>query len=675
MITKKLGDEIFAWNPNAFNGKGYWFVLGTKGGLGRAASRKEATRLGTKDVKSTLPMGDGSNEGRQQPSPKTVQKLTNKSGNTPNVPAKPKKKMLPSPKSVTGDMDDIGGDNLTQSLKKLYGLIKKNLESDTRREEVARNFEKEKDNKEQKKHKEIVDTLTEAAKKKSEKVKVPKKKESEGKSLKIGGKGGGIGGAKGGGKGVMGKISSKAAGGAEKAVASGAKTASSVGGKAAMVGGAAVVGGLVAGGLLGYASKVIAKEEGLPKGGKAYWDPAGQSQKVSIGFGHQIKENEYKQGFIVAGGEQIPIQGNRGIDTVLTQPQAQALLQQDLPQYEERAKKPLGDSWNKLSDPQKTALISYAYNTGSTSSLVKAGIKDAIDKGDTKEAARIIREKGIRTAGGKENKALVKRRNNEAELFESSEIRAAGTTSAPTAGTPVKPLETGAPPSDTKAPTATKMTSIKGVVKLKDGSVDVDGLNPQVKDNLSKMASEYFTITGEKMQVNSAYRSMEQQQKEYDQKGPGIAAKPGSSLHNYGYAVDINSADAKKLIDLGLMQKYGFERPIQKETWHLAPIGATLAAAKQGIFSADGPKNQGSSTTAEAVDKKETTKGGTPPTPVGVKLAKASSENADLKKDQEKDSKNVVIVNNQSSVNIQGGSQQTATVKRTNDDPPYQRTT
>ena len=46
MITKKLQDEIFAWDPNAFGGKGYWFVMGKNGGLGRAASKKEATSLG-----------------------------------------------------------------------------------------------------------------------------------------------------------------------------------------------------------------------------------------------------------------------------------------------------------------------------------------------------------------------------------------------------------------------------------------------------------------------------------------------------------------------------------------------------------------------------------------------------------------------------------------------------
>jgi putative chitinase len=59
MITKKLGDEIFAWNPDAFAGKGYWFVLGKKGGYGRAASKKEMTSLGKpKDEKEPEKQSD-----------------------------------------------------------------------------------------------------------------------------------------------------------------------------------------------------------------------------------------------------------------------------------------------------------------------------------------------------------------------------------------------------------------------------------------------------------------------------------------------------------------------------------------------------------------------------------------------------------------------------------------
>ncbi|CAB4133040.1 hypothetical protein UFOVP250_27 [uncultured Caudovirales phage] len=46
MITKKLKNQIFAWDQLAFNGKGYWFVLGKNGGLGLAASKAQAKRLG-----------------------------------------------------------------------------------------------------------------------------------------------------------------------------------------------------------------------------------------------------------------------------------------------------------------------------------------------------------------------------------------------------------------------------------------------------------------------------------------------------------------------------------------------------------------------------------------------------------------------------------------------------
>jgi GH24 family phage-related lysozyme (muramidase) len=188
------------------------------------------------------------------------------------------------------------------------------------------------------------------------------------------------------------------------------------------------------GGLAKIASSVIAKEEGLPRGGKAYWDPPGQSQKVSVGYGHQIKDNEYKQGFIQAGDEQVPLKGNRGIDTVLTPDQAQKLLQNDLPKYVDAAQKPLGSSWQKLEDPQKAALVSYAYNTGSTASLVKAGIKSPIESGDTKGAAEVIRDKGIKTAGGKFVPVLAKRRDKEAMIFASADVK--GSEATPEASAP-----------------------------------------------------------------------------------------------------------------------------------------------------------------------------------------------------------------------------------------------
>ena len=55
-ITKKLGDEIFIWDPTAYQNKGYWYVLGTTGAYGRPASKKEATKLKKPPVIETEPV-------------------------------------------------------------------------------------------------------------------------------------------------------------------------------------------------------------------------------------------------------------------------------------------------------------------------------------------------------------------------------------------------------------------------------------------------------------------------------------------------------------------------------------------------------------------------------------------------------------------------------------------
>jgi hypothetical protein len=55
-ITKKLKDEIFIWDPTAYSGKGYWYVLGTKGSFGRPASKAESKKLGKPPVSETEPV-------------------------------------------------------------------------------------------------------------------------------------------------------------------------------------------------------------------------------------------------------------------------------------------------------------------------------------------------------------------------------------------------------------------------------------------------------------------------------------------------------------------------------------------------------------------------------------------------------------------------------------------
>jgi len=78
---------------------------------------------------------------------------------------------------------------------------------------------------------------------------------------------------------------------------------------------------------------------------------------------------------------------------------------------------------------------------------------------------------------------------------------------------------------------------LKKYVRLKDSSVQLDGLNEQLKTRFANLAKEY-----------------------------------------YGLAIDINSPDANKAIELGLMAKYGFTRPVRGETWHVEPV----ESAKRG---------------------------------------------------------------------------------------------
>lgn len=125
-------------------------------------------------------------------------------------------------------------------------------------------------------------------------------------------------------------------------------------------------------------------------------------------------------------------------------------------------------------------------------------------------------------------------------------------------------------------------------VRLKDSSVDINGLNPQLKTRLAGMSKEYYEQTGKKIQLNSGYRSPEEQAELYAKLGPPKAAPPGRSRHESGLAIDMNSPDANKAVELGLMQKYGFTRPVRGETWHVEPI----ETAKRG-GSPDNPYKPG----------------------------------------------------------------------------------
>jgi len=199
-------------------------------------------------------------------------------------------------------------------------------------------------------------------------------------------------------------------------------------GAAPVVGGTAGTGTIVAGGpsMLEIATAFIVQQEGLPANGKAYYDPPKTIQDsspsftgtytVSIGYGHLITATELSQGFIQCGDERVQL-ASPTVNTTMNSTQAQKLLATDVPKYVSAAKGPLGAAWEKLSAPQQAALVSYAYNTGSTRTLVSNGLVRLINQDQFAAAGSLITTNGVKTAGGKVLASLERRRSAETSLW------------------------------------------------------------------------------------------------------------------------------------------------------------------------------------------------------------------------------------------------------------------
>jgi GH24 family phage-related lysozyme (muramidase) len=123
-------------------------------------------------------------------------------------------------------------------------------------------------------------------------------------------------------------------------------------------------------GLAEEAFAKVKKNEGVAL--KAYSDPkkdvkTGQDKEKhwSIGYGHQITQQEIDQGFIQIGNEKIPvINGNEklGEKTVITKEQAEILAKKDFEKYITAAKKIT--NFDKLSKEAQIALIDMTFNMG-----------------------------------------------------------------------------------------------------------------------------------------------------------------------------------------------------------------------------------------------------------------------------------------------------------------------
>lgn len=95
-----------------------------------------------------------------------------------------------------------------------------------------------------------------------------------------------------------------------------------------------------------------------------------------------------------------------------------------------------------------------------------------------------------------------------------------------------------------------------------------DQLNDTVREAFINMAVEYNQLTGgKKLNVNSAFRSREEQANVKSNGRPKAA--PGTSLHEKGLALDINTADVALLKQHGLLDKYKFLNDIAGDAPHI----------------------------------------------------------------------------------------------------------
>ncbi len=107
---------------------------------------------------------------------------------------------------------------------------------------------------------------------------------------------------------------------------------------------------------------------------------------------------------------------------------------------------------------------------------------------------------------------------------------------------------------------------------IKAGQKKLAGTHPAFLKLLMGAIQEYGEKTGRQISINEGFRSYAYQAALKKKLG-AKAASPGNSMHEFGLAVDIDSADLDAMEKLGLMRKYGLTRPVGAEPWHVEPAG------------------------------------------------------------------------------------------------------
>jgi hypothetical protein len=117
---------------------------------------------------------------------------------------------------------------------------------------------------------------------------------------------------------------------------------------------------------------------------------------------------------------------------------------------------------------------------------------------------------------------------------------------------------------------------VKNVVPA-DSSVNLAGLNPKFQKAFFTMVGDWVTnFGGGTVTSASAFRTRAEQEALWVKYGRNTkrVARPGTSRHESGFAIDIDRNSAGKLEQSGMFKKYGFHRPLSNEPWHVEMVGA-----------------------------------------------------------------------------------------------------
>lgn len=104
-----------------------------------------------------------------------------------------------------------------------------------------------------------------------------------------------------------------------------------------------------------------------------------------------------------------------------------------------------------------------------------------------------------------------------------------------------------------------------------------DILEPKLDMELQLRLARLAKYLGRRIHVNSGYRSNAEQQRLYDlyKAGQGpLAAKPGTSNHNRGTAIDavVNGQNLGAVVTTKTLRRFGLHLPVSGEAWHVEKL-------------------------------------------------------------------------------------------------------